>query len=248
MPPMPEARASAETRPMRDRRIAVGLLVARAHRRRGSEANRRRGSRSPRRRRDGLSGARAGDRRRPSPADRRGRGCNNGSSSTAAPARSTPLPSTPKSRAVSTVEERPQALAACQRRVAHRLDQPLGPRDLAQQAGSTPAAPPACPRSLCLRRPAGFRIQRRSSPAPKTRRTRHIARPKWLAATHPLAVTGVFAEKLGCPTGRPWQLIQHRLPIRSEQNPYMSKFGESILRSCANLGDHAALGGSFSSR
>ena len=194
MPPMPAARASAATRPMR---IAGSRSVFSSREHIEGEGQKRIADEDGGRlvdRRGGWSGGRAGDRRRPWPADRRGRGCNNGSSSTAAPARRTPVPSTPKRRAVSIVRNGPQALAAGERRVAHRLDQPLGPRDLARKRARRQQLRQRVLDRLACGRPGGFRIQLRSNPAPKTRRTRHIARPKWLAATRPQAVTGVSAE------------------------------------------------------
>ena len=120
----------------------------------------------------------------------------------AAPARGPPCPRYRRDAPSRSLE---RGGGACRRRASRSAS----PRSIARgarsrpKAGSTRAVPPACPRPLYLPQPAGFRIQRRSSPAPKTRRTRHNARPKWLAATRPQAVTGVSADKFGCPTGCP---------------------------------------------
>ena len=124
MPARPAACASAARRGQEPLRVVRALArLARSTRTPASAARRRPGSRSLRRTPCGCWAGRGGSRRRPSPADRRG------SASSSAPARpprtraARRRPRAPHRLGRGEREQRPDALARRQQRVAHRFEQ-----------------------------------------------------------------------------------------------------------------------------
>ena len=108
-------------RPRGSRAGSPALLVQHEPERLGVERRRRRGSRRPRRTRRGRSAGRGAGRRRPSPAGRRGSASRCGSARARRRAAAPSRGSRPSARGRREREHRPDALAAGEQRVAHRL-------------------------------------------------------------------------------------------------------------------------------
>ena len=157
----------AHRRPARARRparsaapaSAAVVVAAPAPRRPGPAARRRPGSPSPRRRRGGRSAGRGAAPHRPSPAGRRGPGSSRGS---ARPRRRRAVAAARRDAeqlGAGDDQERPQALAAAQHGVAHRLVQPrLRPVPPAAAAGRARPRPPAATAAIaCCERGRSLR-------------------------------------------------------------------------------------------
>ena len=132
MPSGPAALARPEIKLAAHLRIGVRRGIGKNLEREGQQRSRPRATRSLRRTGDAMSGARAGDRRRPCTADRRGSANMYARTRSRQAARSSAPSSASSMRAGFQCEEWPQPLAAAERGVAHRFGEtrfgPLGAR------------------------------------------------------------------------------------------------------------------------